>query len=248
MFPNSDDGGSAGTVVIRSHAAGGVLYRMPTEERVEVAAFNYHSVSDGRTTLRVMMGRQKERADTHRPETFMETLWRELKAEGLSIAVIPQFLLESREFVYWDLCPDQDHPNDQAHNRHLKAFFAIRLLQGRLREHRLEEDERDAEGKIVNTEILDPPEWYDIGDLLTIMSKKSRSIYTHLRAVVGTLHRLAYVHPPVLRNYYRTVSMTAAENDKIITRSQNDRELVKAYLASLEIELAKYTAELTVPH
>src|SRR3989338_8002721 len=119
--------------IIRSHAAGVVLYRFPEPNRLEMAAMHYHR--RGETTLRVFMGTQGQVEATGRKKSFNETTHREFKSEALDISVPFKDAREIRSLIYWELASDdmsQERNPKLSRLLHLKGFRAIRMLEGGL--------------------------------------------------------------------------------------------------------------------
>lgn len=215
--------------IIRSHAAGAVLYRLPEPNRLEIAAMNY--CREGKTTLRVFMGKQGF-AEHGRPETFVETLTREIRSEAFDISVPFKYENELKSLVHWELVPDDTEPErdvNRAKLLHLKGFFGLKFLQGALRSHRLLEHEGTKK-----EEILDPPQWIEIGELWRRMDVRGTSPFVHKKAVVGCLHRLALKESGLVFRYQDLLDTTAG----IIRTIPEHKGLVVAYLDSLNLELA----------
>ena len=215
---------------IRSHAAGVVLYRLPEPNRLEIAAMNY--CREGRTTIRVFMGKQGF-AEGGRPETFMETMAREVRSEAFDISIPFTHENEIKSLVYWELVPDDTDPEKDvrfARLLHLKGFFGLKFIDGALRSHRLLEHDGTAK-----EEILDPPQWIEIGELWRQMEPKGASPFVHKKAVAGCLHKLAEKEAGLAFHYGKLLDTTAG----IVRTTPEYRGLVGAYLDSLNAELAE---------
>lgn len=215
---------------ILSHAAGAVLYRLSEPNKLEIAAMNY--CREGRTTLRVFMGKQGF-AEGGRSETFLETLTREVRGEAFDISLPFRYENEFKSLVYWELVPDDSDPEREIHSAkllHLKGFFGLHFLEGKLRSHRLLEHE--GTGK---EEILDPPEWIELKELWQRMEPRGASPFVHKKAVIGMLHRLATVEAGIAFRYGNLIDSTA----NFISTNTEHRELVASYLDSLNEELAQ---------
>lgn len=215
--------------IIRSHAAGVVLYRLPESNKLEIAAMNY--CREGRTTVRVFMGKRGF-AEHCRPETFMETATREVRSEAFDIDIGMPFKYENEigSLVYWELVPDDDDPEkdvQRAKLLHLKGFLGLKFVEGKLRQHRLLEHE--GTGK---EEILDPPQWFEFGELWRRMEPKGASPFVHKKAVIATLHKLAGIHAGIAFRYGELLD----ETRKFIGTVSEHRPLVTAYLESLNEE------------
>jgi hypothetical protein len=226
MSGEQDGAGSAAGKTIRSHAAGVVLYRIESAGEVLVAAMNY--CRTGRTTLRVIMGKQGT-AEENRPETFSETAIRELRSEGFDITVPFKYQFAIKRLVHWEVVPDD---NDRLRGLHLKGFLAVNFLSGKLRSHRLLEHEGT-----VNEEILDPPEWVEIGDLLRRMSVRGATVFCHLKAVASALHALAETDKLVSYRYTGELDAIAP----LLSSESECRDLVRDYVKSLEEEAMEET-------
>lgn len=213
---------------IRSHAAGVVLYRLPDPNRLEIAVMNYCRKDDrgiARTTLRVFMGKQGF-AEGGRPETFMETLTRELRGEAFDISREFRYENAIRNLVYWELVPDDNEPQRFFH---LKGFLGLKFVGGALRGHRLLEHEGTAK-----EEILDPPQWVEFGELWRRMEPRNASLFTHRKAVTATLHHLAQRDSDLAFRYQDILDATAS----IVQTAPEHKGLVRAYLESLDEEFS----------
>lgn len=212
---------------IRSHAAGVVLYRIESN-RLEIAAMNY--CRQGQTTLRVFMGKQGL-AEGNRPETFMETAARELRSEAFDISTPFRYENEIKNLAYWELVADDAEPNKDvrfAKLLHLKAFLALKFVDGALRSHRLLEHE--GTGK---EEILDPPSWVEVSELWRRMEPRHVSPFPHKKAVAGCLHKLASRESALTFRYGSLLDATAG----LVRTIPEHKDLVMTYLKSLDAEL-----------
>lgn len=184
---------------ITSHAIGTAFVEVLSNGEVRVASMNYtkkdKKTGQMRTTRRLPMGKGKKL----KRESLTETQAREATQEAAENPGNFAYTFEFPRLVYYTVVTDDNNPNEL----HLKAFMVAKVTQGELRSHRSVDQEFGSDGKPLpeEDEILDPLVWYEVRELLNLMSAPGCGLYVHITAVLATLSALAGKYPAVASRY-----------------------------------------------
>lgn len=211
--------------LITSHGVGMVIYKLsPSRNRLDILGMPYSRY--GSTTLRVPFGTQGDEK-----EGLIKTFEREMRAEVSGLDT--QFTVEHviRQMSWWQVKRDERATPKFSAQRclHLQAFMAVEFKKGSLRTSRLIEHE--GTGK---EEILDPPMWYEVSDLLRRMAMPHATIFGHRLAVMATLAKLAGTEDAIDFRYSGLIESGAGLLAQEREKQAMFRPAVTQYLTSFE--------------